>query len=100
MKKKSFEMGGHKIKIKYVPSLTDTERERQIFGDCNPMTNVVRIALSLNGNVLAEDVLEHSLWHEKVHLALMLMNEYELNTNEKFVDTMAMLFHQSVKTEK
>ena len=100
MRIKSFKLGGHTIKVKYVKTVRDTSDGSEIFGNCNPMTNEIHIALFLNGTKLAEDVLKHSQCHEKVHYILMLMNQHDLNSNEPFVDMMGMFLHQYDETKK
>lgn len=100
MRIKSFKLGGHTIKVKYVKTVRDHETGAEIFGTCNPMTNEIHIATHLNGTKLAEDVLKHSLAHERVHYMLILLNLAELNSNEPFVDMMGMFLHQYDETKK
>ena len=100
MRIKSFKLGGHTIKVKYVKTVRDHETGAEIFGNCNPMTNEIHIATYLNGTKLAEDVIKHSLAHERVHYMLMLMNLSDLNSNEPFVDMMGMFLHQYDETKK
>jgi hypothetical protein len=97
---KSFKLGGHTIKVKYVKTVRDASDGSEIFGNCNPMTNEFYIATHLNGNQLAEDVIKHSLAHERVHYMLILLNLAELNSNEGFVDMMGMFLHQYDETKK
>ena len=100
MRIKSFKLGGHTIKVKYVKTVRDHETGAEIFGTCNPMTNEIHIATHLNGTPLAEDVMKHSLAHERVHYMLILLNLAELNSNEPFVDMMGMFLHQYDETKK
>ena len=100
MRVKSFKLGGHSIKVKYIKTVRDHENGSEIFGNCNPMTNEIHIATHLNGTKLAEDVLRHSLKHEIVHYILILLNQTELNCNETFVDMMGMFLHQFDETKK
>jgi hypothetical protein len=99
MRIKSFKLGGHNIKVKYVKTIKDTDGG-ELMGQCNPMTNECLIATSLNGTVLAEDVIKHSLAHERVHFMLILLNLADLNNNEPFVDMMGMFLHQYDETKK
>ena len=99
MRIKSFKLGGHTLKVKYVKTVRD-ESGTEIFGNCNPMTNEIRIATHMNGTKLAEDVMMHSLAHERVHYMLILMNQAELNANEAFVDVLGMFLHQYDETKK
>lgn len=100
MKVKSFKLGGHTIKVKYVKTVRDHETGAEIFGNCNPMTNEFHIATHLNGTKLSEDVISHSLAHERMHYMLILMNLAELNNDEKFVDMMGMFLHQYDETKR
>ena len=97
---KVFKLGGHTIKIKYVKTVRCHETGQEIFGNCNPMTNEIHIATYLNGTKLNEDVVRHSLAHERVHYMLILMNQSELNNNEAFVDIVGMFLHQYDETKK
>jgi hypothetical protein len=101
MKKiKSFNLGGHKIKVKYFKTVRCPETGAEIFGLCNPMTNEIWVAEQLKGNILAEDVIAQTLCHERVHYMLVLLNLAELNQDEAFVDMMGMFLHQYDKTKK
>lgn len=97
---KVFKLGGHTIKVKYVKTVRCNETGQEIFGNCNPMTNEFHIATHLNGTKLNEDVIRHSLAHERVHYMLILMNQVELNNNEPFVDIMGMFLHQYDETKR
>ena len=100
MRIKSFKLGGHDIKVVYTKTVRDKETGAEIFGNCNPMTNEIYIATHLNGHKLAEDVMAHTLSHERVHYMLILLNLSDLNSNEQFVDMMGMFLHQYDKTKK
>jgi hypothetical protein len=100
MRIKSFKLGGHTIKVKYVRTVRDHETGAEIFGNCNPMTNEFHIATHMNGTKLAEDVIRHSLAHERVHYMLILLNLPDLNSNEPFVDMMGMFLHQYDETKR
>lgn len=100
MRIKSFKLGGHTIKVKYVKTVRCHETGEEIMGNCNPMTNEIKVATWLNGTELAEDVVKHSLAHERVHFMLILLNLAELNNNEPFVDMMGMFLHQYDETKK
>lgn len=49
---------------------------------------------------LSQDRIKDCFYHEKVHAILAMMNEKELNLNEKFVDTFAKLLRQSDETSE
>lgn len=99
----SFEIKGHLITVRYFETVRDPETGAEIFGLCNPMINEVWLATHLRGTPLSEDVIWHSFYHEWEHFKLIILNEGELNINEKFVDTSGGLNHQlhkSLKTKK
>jgi hypothetical protein len=100
MRIKSFKLGGHTIKVKYIKTVRCHETGAEIFGSCNAMTNEFHIATHLNGTKLSEDVIRHSLKHELTHYILILMNQAELNSNETFVDMFGMFLHQFDETKK
>lgn len=47
------------------------------------------------GYKLSKDKILDTFYHEKVHIILNSMQEYELSKNEKFVDIFAKLWRQS-----
>ena len=100
MRVKSFKLGGHTIKVKYLKTVRDPDSGAEIFGLCNPMTNEIHIALSVNKHLLSEDVIKHSAAHERAHYMMILMNEGELNKNEQFIDMLGMFMHQYDETKK
>ena len=98
MRVKKFKLGGHDFKVKYCKILIGDQGE--IFGRANAKINLVEIATHMNGEPLAEDVIQHTLCHELSHLFMILMYEQELNQNEQFVDQLGLLLHQFLKTKK
>ena len=98
VKIKSFDLGGHKIKVKYLKAIIFNGRE--MFGLANPKTNEIQIALTMGGQKIDESVIEHTICHELTHMILMLMYEFDLNDNEKFVDNFGLFLHQFLKTKK
>lgn len=96
---KSFKLGGHSIKVKYLKTVRNTDGQ-EIYGLCNPMTNEIHISTHIMGMKLNEDVVAHSLAHERSHMMLILMNEHDLNNNEQFVDILGMFLHQYDGTKK
>lgn len=100
MRIKSFELGGHYIKVKYFKTVRDPETGAEIFGLANPMQNIIQVATAIREMDLSEDVMLHSFCHEFAHFIMILMNEAELNVNEKFVDILGGHLHQFLKTVK
>jgi hypothetical protein len=100
MRIKSFRLGGHKIKIKYLKSVYDHNQGGEIFGRANFATNVIEIATTVMGQPLAEEVIDHTLYHEAVHFFLHLLGEHELNGNERLVDGLGLFMQQFIQTRK
>lgn len=99
MRIKSFQLGGHTVKIKYVKAIQDTDG-RNLFGTANPKTNTIHIATIMDDEPIAEDVIIHSIYHELAHFMMIIMYEHKLNANEKFIDNLGMHLHQFMKTKK
>jgi hypothetical protein len=100
MRIKSFQLGSHKIKVKYVKSLIDFSTDSEIFGRANAKTNILEVATHIGGEPLAEDVITHSLYHELAHFMMILMNQWDLNLNEAFIDSLGGFIAQFDKTKK
>ena len=98
MRIKKFTLGGHDFKVKYVKRLVGDTGE--LFGRANAKTNLVEIALTISGEKISEDVIQHTLYHELSHLFMILMYEGELNANEQFIDQLGLLMHQFMKTKR
>jgi hypothetical protein len=98
---KDFQIGGHKIKVS-IKDIVKGHDNVEILGLSSLNENIINIAKSLNNGTtkLPLTTLEHTYFHELVHIILMYMNEDELNNNEKFVDTFAGHLHQILKTSK
>lgn len=99
MRIKKFQLGGHDISVKYVKTV-HCPSQGELFGRADPKNNVIEISTHLNGAPLSEDVITHTLFHELSHMMMILMNEFELNANEKFIDVLGMLLHQFHKTKR
>ena len=98
MRVKKFSLGGHDFTVKYVKALRGDNGG--LFGRASPKNNMVEIALTMNGEKLAEDVIQHTICHELSHLIMILMYEHELNANEQFIDQLGLFIHQFMKTMK
>lgn len=97
---KSYELGGHTIKIQYKKSVSDPYTGEVILGLTEPLKNKIQVSTEWNKEELAQEAKEHTMWHEIVHSILTIMGEVELNSNEKFVDSFASYLHQIDKTKK
>lgn len=62
--------------------------------------NKIKLCEIFKGDLLPDDTIEQSLWHEITHQILYKMNEFELSGNETFVQTFSLLLHQAIKTLK
>jgi hypothetical protein len=100
MKKyKSFKLGSHTIKIVY---------QKNVYGpDGNPVLglseflhNQILVATEYGGKPIADEVIEHTLYHEAAHFMMHIMNQTELNNNEMFVDILGGHIAQMSKTLK
>ena len=96
---KKFSLGNHDYTIRYLKQIYDGDG-KAIFGRANPMTNTVEIALMVDNQKLSEDVIAHTIHHELSHLIMVLMNEWELNGNEVFIDNLGGLIAQFNKTKR
>jgi hypothetical protein len=100
MRLKSYSLGGHKIKIEYKESVADPQTGELVLGLTEPLQNKISVSTHWNGSPMAEEAIEHTMWHEIVHFILTIMGEVELNGNEKFVDSFGSYLHQIDKTKK
>ncbi len=92
---KSFYLFATKILIEFDNKFCDL---RQSYGYADYGSS--KIVLSdINGiTPLSEGKIMDTFYHEKVHMILDSMKEYELSKNEKFVDVFAKLLRQSDQT--
>lgn len=100
MRIKTFNLGSHTIKVKYEPNLVDPDNGAPVYGLADPKTNIIQVSTHMAKTDICEDVIFHSAMHEMTHMILMLMNEFDLNANEKFVDTLGGYIAQYVKSVK
>jgi len=97
---KSFELGSHRIKVKYQKSVKDPETGEEILGLCNPLTNTILVATEFKKEKLSEDAIVHNFYHEVSHYIMALMSLWELNNNEVFIDGMGMHLAQLYRTQR
>jgi predicted SprT family Zn-dependent metalloprotease len=64
------------------------------------LNNRIYVATSFQGKAIAEEVIEHTFFHEVSHFMMYLMNRQDLNQDEAFVDVLGGLMAQFVKTMK
>ena len=70
------------------------------YGDCSPREDNIVLCNRSDGKKRSDTQLQHTFYHEKVHLILFKMNENELAKNEKFVDVFSALLLESELTKK
>jgi len=99
-KYKSFQLGSHTVKVSYVKKIISPENGKEILGLCNPLQNKILVAKTLNGEILSEDAIEHSFYHELSHYLMLVMGKGDLYENEDFVDSLGMFLAQFTKTAK
>lgn len=95
-KYKELYLAGQKITIEIDNTLS---YDNELASAYNP-ENIIKICEEFKGDILPDDTIEQSLWHEITHHILYKMNEFELTNNEKFVQTFSLLLHQAIKTLK
>lgn len=102
MKKRyrSFILGSHSVKVTYVKKLLSPHDGKEILGLCSPLQNKIFVATHLSGEILSEDTIQHSFFHELSHYLMMVMNKGDLYEDEIFVDSLGMFIAQFVKTVK
>jgi hypothetical protein len=85
---------GHTIKVKQNSKLVQHQND---FGQASFVGQTIKLAGKARGKPVTRTHLEHTFFHELVHQCLWAMGETELNENEKFVDLMGALLHQSLE---
>ena len=98
-RKKFFLLGPHKIKIKYVKDLKNSDGQT-LYGLADFGSNTIFVCTQFGEDKLDEDVIEHTQNHEIFHCILNYLNYHELNNNDVFVDTVAGCFLQVIKSLK
>ena len=93
---KELYIAGQKITIEVDDTLS---YENELAATSNS-DNKIKVCETYKGDLLPDDQIEQSLWHEIVHQILYKMNEFELSNNETFVQTFSLLLHQAIKTLK
>lgn len=65
------------------------------YGEASYSESKITLSDTCGVDPLSEDRIKDCFYHEKVHIILDSMHEYELSKNEKFVDQFAKLLRQS-----
>lgn len=93
---KSFSVCGQDFKIKYQKNI-NTENT---LGLCKFFENEILVRTEFEGKEIPHDHKMQILCHEIIHSMLHVMNQHELNSNEEFVDSLAQVAWQVLKTIK
>lgn len=91
---RTFEMGTHTVKIRYHKKVMNGDKP--VAGLVVPSKNTIYIATE---NV-CEDQIMHALWHEIGHFIMIQLNQWKLNNDETFIDTLGSYLaqvHKSIK---
>lgn len=88
---KSFKLAGLTIAVILDP---DLYKNRKVAGEARYLEQKI----ILDTKVLSPELLEQNFYHELVHWIFYILNEDDMRNNEKLVDTMAYLLHQTIKT--
>lgn len=100
MKKKSFELGPHKIAVKYQKRVVNPDTREEVLGMFDALSNFLYVSTEYKGHSVNESVAHHTYHHELAHAILILMNRWDLNNDETFVDMLGMFLAQYDKTKK
>ena len=92
---KSFKLFGTTINIEF-----DNKRmnDKGLYGESSYSESKITLADTDGTNDLSNGKIQDTFYHEKVHIILDTMHEYELSKNEKFVDIFGKLLRQSDET--
>lgn len=72
--------------------------DKEVYGEADYGQSRITMSLTTGLTKLSEGKMADTFYHEKVHIILDTMNEYELSKNEKFVDIFSKLLRQSDET--
>lgn len=95
----SFKILNHTIKIRYPRRIKDPEKG-ELCGDCLPDSCALAVASTPYGNDTPDSTLEHTRWHEQVHLMFHFAGRSDLYEDEALVDTLAGYLAQYEATVK
>jgi hypothetical protein len=98
---RSFKLQNHTIRISYRKQVLSDDGE-SLMGDCEPDLNKLSVAKiqPSTGIILDPSKIEHSRWHEQVHLYLYALGRMDLYEDESFVDSLAGYLAQYESTRK
>ena len=97
---KSFQVGSHTISIKYKKNVRNPDSNEEVLGMFIPLRNEIIVSINFKGESLCEEVIEHSLHHEIAHCFMIMMSQWELNSDEVFIDVLGLHMAQYIKSRK
>lgn len=74
--------------------------DNQMYGQSDYGQSKIFMSTTCGIRPLSKGKMLDTFYHEKIHMILDTMTEFELSKNEKFVDTFAKLLRQSDETAK
>ncbi len=89
---KSFKLFGTTIQVVYD---NDYCTNKDILGEASRTQSRITLCTSHKGRQLSRCEIETTFYHERLHLMLDLMCEWELTGNEKFVEVLSNLQRQA-----
>jgi hypothetical protein len=98
-KVRSFQILNHLIKIRYQKLVHDSEKG-DLCGDCLPDDCLLKVSTSPGGTPAPDSTIEHSRWHEQVHLMFHFAGRTDLYEDEGLVDALAGYLAQYEATVK
>lgn len=98
-KVRSFQILNHTIKIRYPRTINDPEKGN-LCGDCLPDDCALKVATAPSGTTAPDSSIEHTRWHEQVHLMFHFAGRPDLYENEQLVDALAGYLAQYEATAK
>lgn len=75
-------------------------QKQDTFGEADYKQNSITLCDEYRGEILPNDFIIDTFYHEKVHIILDAMREYELSQNEQFVEIFSRLLKQSDETSE
>lgn len=96
---RSFRIFNHTIQVKYPRTIHDPDKG-ELCGDCLPDQCLIKVATHLEAGKVPDSTIEHSRWHEQVHLMFKLAGRDDLYEDETLVDTLAGYLAQYEATVK
>lgn len=101
MKIKQFKLLGHNFKVYYMKRIHLPDGTTP-YGAYFPDLNKIAIATHspTNGEVLPQEFIDHTFYHELSHAMMFLMSKQDLFQDEAFIDQLGGLLAQFNATKK